>query len=124
MHEYSIVQSLMELIEGQVRTHGGGSVKRVSVKIGVLSGVEPHLFQIAFDTFKEGTICDGAQLEMVIQPIVAECLECGGRSSFEENQIFFQCQRCGGVQLELLDGEEMVLMELEIEGQSEGEGNS
>jgi len=84
------------------------------VKIGVMSGVEPHLLQIAFDTFKEKTICENAILEMIIQPIVARCKSCGSVSEFEKNQIFFECKGCGGVELEVLDGEDMILQSLEM----------
>ena len=53
MHEYSIVQSLLESCEEHARTNDAKKVTKVVVKIGVLSGVEPDLLQTAFDTFKE-----------------------------------------------------------------------
>ena len=115
MHEYSIVQSLLNIIEEHARKQGAKSVSKVVVKIGVLSGVEPHLLQVAFDTFKEGSICEKAELEMMIQPIVARCRSCGHTSEFEKDRIFFECQKCGEVDLEILDGEEMLLMSLELE---------
>jgi len=46
------------------------------VKIGVMSGIEAHLFKIAFNTFKEKTICDSAEFIMNIQNLTIECLEC------------------------------------------------
>ncbi len=115
MHEYSIVQSLLDLIEENAKKHNAKEVGKVVVKIGVLSGVEPHLLQIAFDTFKEGTICENAKMEMIIQPIVVKCRECLKESTFEKNEIFFECRHCGGVDLEVLDGEDMLLMSLEME---------
>ena len=57
MHEYSIVQSLLESCEQHARENEAKEVTKVVVKIGVLSGVEPDLLQTAFDTFKEKTIC-------------------------------------------------------------------
>ena len=114
MHEYSIVQSLLDIIEENAKKHGAKEVKKVVVKIGVMSGVEPHLLKIAFDTFKENSICQNAALEMNIQPIVAKCAECGHVNEFEANSIFFECKECGGVDLEVLDGEEMLLMSLEM----------
>jgi len=58
MHEFSIVQSLLNLIENYARENNASSVSKVVVQIGVLSGVEPHLLEIAFNTFKEGTIAE------------------------------------------------------------------
>ncbi len=115
MHEYSIVQSLIDLIEENAKKHDAKSVKKVVVKIGVLSGVEPHLLEIAFDTFKEGTVCEKATLEMNIQPIVVRCRSCERVSEFEKNRLFFECPHCKEVDLEVLDGEDMLLMSLEMD---------
>ncbi|NPA04278.1 MAG: hydrogenase/urease nickel incorporation protein HypA [Epsilonproteobacteria bacterium] len=115
MHEYSIVQSLLEIIEENAKRHNARAIKKVVVKIGVLSGVEPHLLEIAFNTFKEGTICKDALLEILIQPLVVKCKECGAISEFEVKNLFFECKECKGIDLEVLDGEEMILMSLEME---------
>ncbi len=115
MHEYSIVQSLLDIIEEHARKYEAKSVRKVVVKVGVLSGVEPHLLQIAFDTFKEGTVCDKAILDMHIQPIIARCRSCGEKNEYAKDQIFFECQQCGNVDLEILDGESMLLMSLDLD---------
>ena len=49
MHEYSIVQNLLDQCEDQAKQHGAKKVEKVVVKIGVMSGVEPDLLQTAFD---------------------------------------------------------------------------
>ncbi len=115
MHEYSIVQSLLDIIEEQAQKHKAKRVTKVVVKIGVLSGVEPHLLRMAFDTFKEGSVCEGARLEMVIQPIVALCRSCGKRNEFEKDRIFFECAKCAEVDLQIVEGEDMLLLSLEME---------
>ena len=56
MHEYSVVQSLLESCEEHARVNEASKVTKVVVKIGVLSGVEPDLLKTAFDTFKEQTV--------------------------------------------------------------------
>ena len=66
MHEYSIVQSLLESCEQHARQNEAKEVTKVVVKIGVLSGVEPDLLQTAFDTFKEQTICHNAEFVLNI----------------------------------------------------------
>ncbi len=114
MHEYSIVQSMLDLIEENAKKHSAKRVTKVVVKIGVMSGVEPHLLKIAFDTFKEKTICEEAKLDMIIQPIVVKCNECKKESEFEKNTLFFECPNCKGVDLEIIDGEEMLLLSLEM----------
>ena len=115
MHEYSIVQSLLDVIEDNAKKNGASKVTKVVVKIGVLSGVEPHLLEIAFNTFKEKTICEDAEFVMNIQPIIARCQTCGHENSYPKNQIFFECEKCSGVELDVIDGEDMLLMSLELE---------
>ncbi len=114
MHEYSIVQSLLDLVEENAKKYGVKEAEKIKVKIGILSGVEPHLLQIAFDTFKEKTICQNAELEMIIQPIVAKCEECQEESEFEKNEIFFECKKCKSANLKILDGEDMYLLSIEF----------
>ncbi len=113
MHEFSIVQSLLSLIEEHARKNNANSVSKVVVKIGKLSGVEPHLLKMAFDTFKEKTICENAELEMIIQDVIALCENCNKEFKIENNQ--FICPYCEGFNLKILDGEDMYLISLELD---------
>ncbi len=113
MHEFSVVQSLMGLIEQNAMQNNAKSVSKVVVKIGKMSGIEPHLLKMAFDTFKEKTICENAQLEMIIQDIVAKCEDCNKEFIIENNR--FICPFCEGYNLQIIDGEDMYLMSLELD---------
>ncbi|MCK4737609.1 MAG: hydrogenase maturation nickel metallochaperone HypA [Sulfurimonas sp.] len=113
MHEYSIVQSLIDSCEEHAKKHSAKKVTKVVVKIGVLSGVEPHLLEEAFDMFKKGTICDGCEFVMNIQKVKIECNDCGIELELEKND--FICPDCSSCNLSVLDGEDMFLMQLEME---------
>jgi len=113
MHEYSVVQALLEQIEGVAKENEATHVTKIVTKIGVMSGIEAHLLEIAFNTFKEKTICDGAEFVMNIQPLVIECLSCGETS--ELSKIHYCCQKCESTNVKVVDGEDMFLMSLEME---------
>jgi hydrogenase nickel incorporation protein HypA/HybF len=113
MHEYSIVQSLLESCEQHTRENESQKVTKVIVKIGVLSGVEPTLLQTSFDTFKEKTVCDGAEFIINHQKVVIECLSCDTESTLEKNE--FACPSCESNKIKVTDGEDMYLMSLEME---------
>jgi hydrogenase nickel insertion protein HypA len=113
MHEYSIVQALLDQCEAVVRDNNATRVHKVVVKIGKMSGVEPHLLEVAFDTFKEASLCRGAQFVMDVQPLVIECLDCGVQTPLEE--IVYKCPACESLNVRVVDGEGMYLMSLEIE---------
>ncbi len=113
MHEYSIVQALMEQVETLVEENNAQKVLKVIVKIGVMSGVEPHLLEIAFNTFKEKTVCDSAEFIMNIQPLTILCTQCQTQSELEK--IHYCCPKCSSLDVKVMDGEEMFLMSLEME---------
>lgn len=113
MHEYSVVQALLEQIEIIADENDAKQVTKVVVKIGVMSGVEPHLLEIAFNTFKEKTICDGAEFVMNIQPVTIICLDCNMHSELEV--MHYRCPQCESLNIKIVDGEEMYLMTLEME---------
>ena len=113
MHEYSIVQSLLESCEEIAKENNAIKVTKVIVKIGIMSGVEPILLQTAFDTFKEDSICKDCQYIQNIQPIVIKCLKCTKRSTLSKNE--YLCPACLSTELEIIDGEDMYLMSLELE---------
>lgn len=68
MHEYSLVQSMFDQIADAVRVHRAVAVRRVFVRIGRRAGVEPALFQTAYDLFREKTFCDTAPLVIADAP--------------------------------------------------------
>lgn len=113
MHEYSIVQSLLDACEDNASANNATKVTKVVVKIGVMSGVEPELLKTAFDTFKEHTICDGAEFIINIQPIFVRCKECLCESTLAK--LEYCCPHCQSLEVEVLDGEDMYLMQLELE---------
>jgi hydrogenase nickel insertion protein HypA len=113
MHEYSVVQALLEQIENVAEQNDASEVTKIVVKIGVMSGIEAHLLEIAFNTFKEKTICDSAEFVMNIQPLTIECQGCGEVSELQK--IHYCCQKCESTNVKVIDGEDMFLMSLEMQ---------
>jgi len=113
MHEYSIVQALLNQCEDIAKKHNAKEVKRVITKIGKLSGVEPYLLESAFETFKEGTICERAILQIDIQDIIIYCQNC--KRDFVVKEFALACPECQSLNTNIVDGEDMYLMSLEME---------
>ena len=113
MHEFSIVNALLDMCEQNAKDHNMAKVTHVEIKIGKLSGVEPHLLETAFETFKEGTMCDGAKFTMHLQDVILHCQACDKQSSIQNNA--FECPTCKSTDCKVIDGEEMYLMLLEME---------
>ncbi|MDO6618348.1 MULTISPECIES: hydrogenase maturation nickel metallochaperone HypA [unclassified Shewanella] len=112
MHEYSIVMSLLEQIEQLAAQNQANEIIRVQIKVGVLSGVEPRLLATAFETFKLEGICHNAMLDMNIQALIIHCRQCDTQSELTERNIV--CPRCLSTNTQVIDGEQMMLMQLEM----------
>ena len=113
MHEYSIVQALIDQCEEVAAKNNVTSINKVVTKIGMMSGIDTHLLKIAFDTFKEGTLCAKAELELNIQKLKLECKDCG--NIFEVDEVHYSCVKCESLSVKVLDGEDMYLMSLEMQ---------
>ncbi|RDU69566.1 hydrogenase maturation nickel metallochaperone HypA [Helicobacter cholecystus] len=113
MHEYSVVQSFIELCEDYVKENQCQRVLEAKVKVGILSGIELGLFQRALETFKVGSVLGDAKIEYVIQPLVLKCQDCNRITQTQKHHV--QCLQCGSVEVKILEGEEMTLLHLEME---------
>ncbi|WP_096021191.1 hydrogenase maturation nickel metallochaperone HypA [Campylobacter lanienae] len=113
MHELAIVQELFKLCETNAMKHKATRITKVEIEVGRLSGVEAHYLQSAFDAFKTDTICSQAKLIIHPKDITIQCNECGAQSILLENE--FLCPKCGSNSLEVISGEDMYLMRLEMD---------
>lgn len=110
MHEYSIIQSLVDSVESLAREHDA-SVHHVYVDIGELAGVDCDLLQTAYDTFRFATVCENAPL--TIERIAArwQCPRCAG--AIPRGEIL-KCILCDEP-AKLAAGDEIVLKRVELE---------
>lgn len=111
MHEYSIVQSLLEQVDHHARARGASRVLRLHVRIGELSGVEVPLLTEAYRTFRERTLCAGADLDVLAVPARWLCPGCDRRI---QNGAVLRCADCGRP-ARLDQGDEILLDRIEME---------
>jgi len=113
MHELSVCQGLMRQVEQVAAQNHARSVELIRLRIGGLSGVEPSLLQHAFEIARAGTIASEAELEVETGPIVVKCQECGASSAAKANRLL--CEYCGEWRVNVVEGEELLLLSVEIE---------
>jgi hydrogenase nickel incorporation protein HypA/HybF len=77
MHEYSLIQSLVERVEAEARARAATVVHKLDVRIGEMAGVDIELFKTAYLTFRERTVCEHADLEVRVVPVAWICESCG-----------------------------------------------
>jgi len=110
MHEYSIIQALVDSVETHTAGHEGAAVTLLRVSIGELAGVDATMLASAYDVFRAGTICENAVLEIVPIPARWSCSKCGLEIPCGEA---LRCVSCGG-EAKLSSGDEILLDQIEI----------
>ena len=112
MHEYSIVASLIDLCEKEAHRQHAKAIKTITLKVGRLSGIEPHLLTQCFDTFKEETLCHNAILELEMCDVVIFCATCKEKSVITNNN--FICPLCHSEETSMVGGQELLVQSIEI----------
>ena len=113
MHELSVCQGLIRQVEKIAAQNNATAVDRILLKVGPLSGVEPDLLKHAFSIAREGTIAEKARLDVETGPVIVSCRVCKGGGEVTVNRLV--CPDCGDWQVDVTEGEEMLLLSLEIE---------
>lgn len=110
MHELSIAQAVVAIA---TRHADGRIVRKVEVRIGHMRQVVPSALEFAFELLTDGTALDGAELVIEEVPARGSCRACGAETTMTDFPL--QCSSCGGLDVELVAGEELLVDALELE---------
>ena len=113
MHEMSLAEGVLQLIEDAAKREGFRRVATVWIEIGQLSGVEPESLAFCFEAVTSGSLAQGARLEIIHVPGTGHCLECGRDT--ELDAVYDSCRHCGAVPVQVTGGTEMRVKELEVD---------
>lgn len=108
MHELAITESIVEGVAERVQ---GAKVIRVMLEIGKLSGVVPDALRACFELCAEGTVLEGAALEIDEIPGRAQCRDCDAQ--VELLDMIALCP-CGSANLMFLGGQELKIRAVEV----------
>jgi hydrogenase nickel incorporation protein HypA/HybF len=111
MHELSVCRALLDQVIDIARQRGAAAVERITIEVGPLCGTEPHLLSSAFAVMRHG-VTAAAELTIKCSPVSIRCTECGEISRTAPNRLV--CGVCGGWRIQVLSGDEMRLMSLEL----------
>lgn len=112
MHELSIVMSIVDIAEEQVRKAGARKVDRIDLDIGTLAGVEMDALEFAWSEGVKNTVLAGARRNIHRIKAKARCGDCG--REYEIEQLFDPCPFCGEFLNELIQGKELRVKSLTV----------
>lgn len=113
MHELAVCQGLMTQVQQVAQRERAIRVTSITLQLGPLSGVEAQLLRDAFPMAAAGSMASGAELIIETMPIRVRCTRCGAESEARPNKLI--CGQCGDFRTQILSGEEMLLVSLELE---------
>jgi hydrogenase nickel incorporation protein HypA/HybF len=110
VHELSIAQAIVDVA---ARHAGESRVVRVYVRVGHLRQVVPSALEFSFGLCAHGTPVEGAELELEEVPVGVRCRDCAALS--EPGGFPLACGACGGLAVDVVQGEELQVESLELE---------
>jgi putative membrane protein len=113
--EFGIAHQVIEICAA---ASGGARITRVVLEIGKLSAVLPDAVRFCFDAATEGTLAEGAELEIIEVPGVVRCEDCG-REMTRDRRVG-HCA-CGGSSFESLAGDELRIKAMEVKSTARSE---
>jgi hydrogenase nickel incorporation protein HypA/HybF len=113
VHEISLIESVVSLVEDERRKQGFTRVRVIRLRLGVLGHAEPEALRFCFDAVTNGTVADGARLEIEMVAGEGWCAGCRGTVPLAER--FAACPVCGNAGVLMTAGDELRVTEMEVE---------
>lgn len=112
MHELSIVMSIVDLAEDQVKKNRAQRVESIELDIGTLAGVEWDALEFAWTAGVKNSVLENAKRQ--VNRIVARgrCLQC--QHEFEITEPFQPCPACHDYLTEFIQGKELRVKSLTV----------
>ena len=117
MHELAIAESIVNIA---IRHADGRPVSRVELEVGHLRQVVPSALEFAFELLADGTVLEGAELAIEDVPARGRCRVCAAETTMSAFPL--QCGSCGGLDVEVVAGDELLVTALELEEDLTTEG--
>jgi len=113
MHELSLLESIIDLVEEEHRKHPFQQVRMIRIKVGALAMAMPESLRFCFAIVAGGSIAHGARLEIEEVAGAGWCGRCC--CSVVLTERYGPCPKCGNAPLHVTAGEELQLADIEVE---------
>ncbi len=109
MHELGIAESILAAVE---RRADGRRVRRARVQVGALLRAAEPSINDAFALIAEGTVAEGARLDLVTLPVRLTCGACGNLAMSVDP--YAVCPGCGSTDVDSEGGDDLVLESIQL----------
>ena len=113
MHELSLCRSIADLVETAATEAGCDAVRRITLEIGVAAPVEIEAIRFCLPLCLADTRAAEAEIVITRPTVEMKCRSCGALISGETRLA--PCPACGGRGGEILRGDEMRVLSIEVD---------
>lgn len=113
MHELSIVMSMVDIIEDELRKSESKAVLEIELEIGTLSGVIIEAMEFALEEGAKNTIIGKSKKKIIEIRGRARCNNCS--HEFNTDDLFTPCPECGSFDSKIIQGEELRVKSIVVE---------
>ena len=112
MHELSLCQSIIEIINQYVSEKENPIVKKITLEIGQLTGIDDSALRFSFDVITKGTVAEGAILEIMPIEGRAVCDTC--QKIVILKNYYDPCENCSQFSSTIIQGNELRVKSMEV----------
>jgi hydrogenase nickel incorporation protein HypA/HybF len=112
MHELSIVMSIIDIAEEQVRKAQAKHVDCVELEVGTMAGIEMDALNFSWQVATKNTLLDGAELQVDRVQAIGRCSNC--QHEFPIQERFEPCPICNELLIDYLFGKELKVKSLVV----------
>ncbi|MDR1082422.1 MAG: hydrogenase maturation nickel metallochaperone HypA [Coriobacteriales bacterium] len=113
MHEFSLMQSVLNDVEASARDAGAERVTEIKLVVGEMREVVFEAMEFAFEALAPHTLSEHAQLTMRTVKPRSRCSQCG--DDFEHDRFHWSCPTCDSLATELVAGKELYIDTIEVD---------
>lgn len=112
MHEMSLAQGILDLVEQSAQREGFTRVQQLHLEVGALAGVEISALQFALDSMRQSGVLHGTQIVIDTPPAQAWCMRCS--QTIEMTERGQACPKCNGYQIQATTGTELRVVDMVV----------
>ena len=113
MDERELASHVLEIVDQTAYRMAARRVVAVHIAVGGRRPFDLECLRRSFGDAARGTVAEGAQLLVEILPVGHHCQNCG--NNFQAEGAEMPCPACGHPRTEMVGGEELRLLDLDID---------
>lgn len=107
MHEFSLAQNVLEIVEETLKTNSLSHASEIQLEIGTLSGVEIPALEMALESLKPNSVIETTDIKMIITKAKAICRKCN--EEYYPADLFSPCPKCSSYSPDIIEGKELLV---------------